>query len=338
MILAANSILKKILLLFLALSFYSCSSIDDYSFLVGHTMGTTYSIKFSKTDIPIYKVQKDINNILNTVNNQMSTYQSDSEISIFNKTLSNFYQEVSSDFYYVLDKSSYYYLLSKGLFDVTVEPLSDLWGFNDKDFIFPAASNIDSVLNIIGFDKIKLLSNNTIAKGNSSVQINLNAIAKGYAVDKIADYFDSNNIKSYMVEIGGEVKTKGSNPSGQKWKIGLSSFESDIENVFEHVFIDNGALATSGDYRNFFIYNGISYSHVINPMTGYPTQNNVVSATVIANNCIDADALATILNIMDPRESITLINKLYNVECMIVERIENGFDYYYSKNMEKYFN
>ena len=122
-------------------------------------MGTTYSIKFSKTDIPIYKVQKDINNILNTVNNQMSTYQSDSEISIFNKTISNFSQEVSSDFYYVLDKSSYYYLLSKGLFDVTVEPLSDLWGFNDKDFIFPAASSIDSVLNIIGFDKIKLLSN-----------------------------------------------------------------------------------------------------------------------------------------------------------------------------------
>ena len=183
------------------------------------------------------------------------------------------------------------------------------------------------------FQKVWFLSKNIW-----KIQISLNAIAKGYAIDRIANYFESNNMNNYMVEIGGELKVKGSNPSGEKWKIGLSSFELDVGNIFEHVFVGDGALATSGDYRNFLIHDGISYSHVINPVTGYPTKNSVVSATVITGDCIDADALATILNIMEPKASIELINQLDNAECMIVERIANGFNYYYSDNMRKYFN
>ena len=208
---------------------------------------------------------------------------------------------VSSDFYYVVDKSKYYYNLSNGLFDITVEPLSELWGFYDKEFKLPKKESIDSIKDQIGFDKIKLSDHNTMIKSNNQIEISLNAIAKGYAVDKIASYFDNNNVKNYMVEIGGEVKTKGFNSLGQKWKIGLSSFELDVGNVFEYIFINDGAMATSGDYRNFLVYDDTSYSHVINPVTGYPTKNNVVSATVITDNCIDADALATILNIMDPK-------------------------------------
>ena len=301
-------------------------------------MGTTYSIKYLSSSASLYQIQKEIDNILNSINNQMSTYINNSEISRLNKMPENMEYIVSSDFYYVLDKSKYYHNLSDGLFDITVEPLSELWGFYDEEFLLPSKKSIDSTKAYVGFDKIKLFDNNRVVKNNDEVEISLNAIAKGHAVDKIADYFDSNNIKNYMIEIGGEVKTKGSNSSGQRWKIGLSSFELGVGNIFEYVFINDGALATSGDYRNFLIYNGISYSHVINPVSGYPTKNKVVSATVIANDCIDADALATILNIMKPKESITLINQLNNVECMIVERVEEGFDYYYSDNMKKYFN
>ena len=301
-------------------------------------MGTSYSIKFSSLDTPIYKIQKDIDNILDSINNQMSTYKGDSEISIFNKSVSNLSQEISSDFYYVLDKSKYYYEMSEGLFDITVEPLSELWGFYDEKFTFPNKKSIDSTKAYIGFNKIKLLDNNRIIKSNNQVKINLNAIAKGYAVDKISEYFESNNVKNYMVEIGGEVRTKGENASGEKWRIGLSSFELELGGIIEYVAVNDASLATSGDYRNFIIYNGVSYSHVINPKTGYPTTNNVVSATIIAKRCIDADALATIVNVMSVDESMTLINKIDGVECLVVERNGEKINYYYSKNMKDYIN
>ena len=339
MTLVVSKVIKNTILFLLTFSFYSCSNDDNYLFIKGDTMGTTYSIKYSKPSISLYQIQKEIDNILNSINNQMSTYINDSEISIFNKALKDEKHVVSSDFYYVLDKSKYYYNLSNGLFDITIEPLSELWGFYNKEFRHPDKESIDSIKRYIGFDKIRLLDNNKIAKVNNQVEISLNAIAKGYAVDKIANYFDEKNIRNYMVEIGGEVRAKGFSPSNQKWKIGLSSFKLDSrEDMFEYIFINDGALATSGDYRNFFVYDGVTYSHVINPVAGYPTKNNVVSATVIADNCIDADALATMLNVMEPLESIALINKLNNVECVIVERVDDGFDYYYSNNIKEYIN
>ena len=338
MTLVVSRILKKTIPVLFILSFYSCSNNDSYLFIEGSTMGTTYSIKYSISSTPLPQIQKEIDNILNSINDQMSTYINDSEISIFNKMSKDMKFIISSDFYYVLNKSEHYYNLSNGLFDITVEPLSKLWGFYNKEFSLPKKKSIDSIKTYIGFDKIKLLSHNKITKGSNEVKISLNAIAKGYAVDKIANFFDSKNIKNYMVEIGGEVKVKGANPSGQKWKIGLSSFELDVGNIFEYVFINDGALATSGDYRNFIIYNGVSYSHVINPKTGQPTTNNVVSATVIANNCIDADALATAINVMEVNDSIELINSLEEVECFIVQKNESGFKYYYSENMKDYIN
>ena len=301
-------------------------------------MGTTYSIKFSRSDIPIYKIQKDISDIFDLINSQMSTYKSDSEISIFNDMSSDLSKKISSDFYYVLEKSDFYYQLSEGLFDITIEPLSKVWGFKDKNFTLPTDKDIDSILNTIGFDKIKLLDDNVVAKSNDNVRISLNAIAKGYAVDKVSDYFETNNFKNYMIEIGGEVRTKGKNALGEKWKIGLSSFELEMGGVVAYIATNDISLATSGDYRNFIIHDNTSYSHVINPKTGYPTTNNVVSATIIATHCIDADALATIANIMSADKTINLINKLDGVECLVVERIQEGMKYYYSKNMKDYIN
>ena len=121
-------------------------------------------------------------------------------------------------------------------------------------------------------------------------------------------------------------------------KIGLSSFELEVGSIINSISISSGSLATSGDYRNFIVHNNKSYSHVINPRTGYPTENNVISATVIADYCIDADALATLLNVMDVNSSLELINKLDSVECFIVQRDGNEFNYYYSENMKKYIN
>ena len=301
-------------------------------------MGTIYAIKYSETPLLTNQLHQDITLIFNNINKEMSTYDTTSEISIFNNMPANLLYQISPDFYYVLEKSNYYYNLSNGLFDITIEELSSIWGFNNESFARPKDDEIKKTLEIIGFDKIQLLGNNSISKINNKVKISLNAIAKSYALDKISNYFDANNIKDYMIEIGGEVRTKGRNSDGQKWIIGLSSFELNIGNIIESISIEDGSIATSGDYRNFIIYNDIAYSHIINPLTGYPTTNSVVSSTVIADNCIDADALATLLNVMDIEKSIELINGLDQVECLIIERDGKGFNYYYSENMEKYIN
>ena len=301
-------------------------------------MGTTYMIKYSRSLLSTGQIQKDINDILDIINNQMSTYQADSEISIFNRMNAYLPFEISSNFYYVLEKSNYYYNLSEGIFDVTINQLSSLWGFDKKKPFKPSDNQIKNPLELIGFNKIQLLKNNTILKTDNQIQLTLNAIAKGYALDEISNYLDNNNIENYMIEIGGEVKVKGNSVNGKKWIIGLSGFNNDIDSIVKSISITDAAVATSGDYRNFIIYDDLLYSHIINPSTGYPADNKVVSATVIANYCIDADALATILSIMSIEKSLELINSLNNTECLIVERDEESFNYYYSKNMKKYIN
>ena len=179
-------------------------------------MGTTFTIKYFKSILSVDQLEIDINYILNVINKEMSTYDKKSEISIFNNINANIPYKISPDFYYVLEKSYYYYDISDGLFDITIDKLSSLWGFNEEDFIYPSADKIKNVLNLIGFDKIHLLNDNTILKMNNDVKINLNAIAKGYALDKLSNYLDINSIENYMIEIGGEVKTKGKNADGEK--------------------------------------------------------------------------------------------------------------------------
>ena len=323
---------------FILLLYFLPKKNNVYSVLVGNTMGTTYTIKYSESNIDQNSIQGSINGILDDINKQMSTYDSNSEISTFNATPEDSLILVSDDFYHVLVKSKYYYDISNGQFDVTVDNLSSIWGFGETDFIKPLIEVIDSVLDITGFDKIDLLGENIISKKNSKVKINLNAIAKGYALDKISKYFDDSNINDYMIEIGGEVKVKGKNSKGTKWTIAISSPNNGTKDYLDLIYLNNGSMATSGDYRNFIIHDTTSYSHIINPVTGYPAANNVVSATVISEDCIDADALATILNVMHVSEGVKLINNLDAVECFIVVSDKGEINYYYSNNMKDYFN
>ena len=301
-------------------------------------MGTTFTIKYSKSILSVDQLKSDINHILNSINKEMSTYDKKSEISTFNNIKANIPYKISPDFYYVLEKSYYYYDISDGLFDITIDKLSSLWGFDEENFIYPSKDKIENTLNIIGFDKIQLSDDNMILKMNDDIRANLNAIAKGYAVDKLSNYLDINSIENYMIEIGGEVKVKGRNPDGEKWIIGLSDFTLNTGSIIKSISIENNSMATSGDYRNFIVYNNKTYSHIINPKTGYPAKNKVVSATVISKNCIDADALATLLNVMPINQSIDFINTLDSVECLIVERDKDKFNYYYSNNMNQYIN
>ena len=277
-------------------------------------MGTTYSITISnfmhnKVDFKI-KIEKQLDDI----NQKFSTYIDDSEISVINKSNADL-MKLSSEFEYVLDKALYYCKLVNGNYDITVGPLVNLWGFNSNKNILPSADDISAVLDNIGYHNISL-NNHYLVKKNKNVVIDLNSIAKGYGVDKISEFLDKNGYDNYLVEIGGELSSKNNN-NYDDWIVGIQDPQSNL--VIKKIKLNNLSMATSGTYNNNFELNGVTYSHILNPKTGYPYRHKTISVTVIAKDCIDADAYATLSLTIDPNKVLSLINKIENVDCYIVE-------------------
>lgn len=256
----------------------------------GTTMGVIgYNIKYIDNDIRNFK--KEIDSLLVDFNQSLSTYISDSEISTFNKegkvTFSSPY------FLEVLNASKEVYEESGGYFDPTVGPLVDAWGFGDGESATLDSSQVDSVLQYVGFKKVNFdqLSVNT---STPLLKLNFSAIAKGQAIDVVAEYLIKQNIENFMVEIGGEVRAKGKNDSSEIWTIGIEvPDESRVGGMFDAILLENSAMATSGNYRNFKIIDGKKVAHTINPKTGYPKMVTLLSATVVAPTCMYADAYAT---------------------------------------------
>lgn len=294
---------KLVFLLFFVI--LSCNSpsknnIDDIVSILGRTMGTTYSVKYAtgiKSNDDIKENQNKIEEILRNVNMQMSTYIAESEISQFNRMRSTEWMNISEDFAFVVQSSFEYYNISGGLYDITVMPLVNLWGFGPDKFIdIPTTTNIDSVLAFVGQDLIEI-EGSRIRKKDPRVQIDLSSIAKGFAVDKIIESLNFDNI---FVEIGGEVRSK----SDKKiWKVGINAPSIDnISNEIEYIApIQNGSIATSGNYRNFYIdKDNRFYHHEINPLTGYPIMSKLASISIFTQtSCMEADGLATALYMME---------------------------------------
>jgi len=332
-----TSVKKKYLLLFfLLIIFYFIyyltsfnSKTHKYKTIInGKTMGTTYSITIndsilSNDDDLLINLKNSIDSVLINVNNYFSTYIDSSEINKVNRSENI---ELSQTFTYVYKKAIEYSVLSNGMYDFTISPLTKLWGFADHDYHdFPSNADILNTVNNIGYKKIINISNNTnnynIQK-KRDIKIDLNSIAKGYAVDIIYNFLDSFKLElsDYLIEIGGEIRTK--NKSDNNWSIGIQHpLESSL---ISKVLLDNYSMATSGTYNNYFINDGTEYSHIINPKTGYPIKNNILSATVIAPVCIDADALATMLMILDWEEGIRIINNINNTECLLILKNDNN--------------
>ncbi len=255
----------------------------------GFAFGTYYNISV----ISKKNVSKDIASVIENINNQLSIFQKDSQI---NKLNSSKQISASKELIEVLSAAQIVWQQSNGYFDPSVGTLVELWGFgkNNQKSI-PSANKINEVLEYSSFGNIKI-NGATISKSNIKTNINLSAIAKGYAVDKIAEALDARGISNYLINIGGEIKAKGSK-KGTSWKIGLANPSSPSSNdqVFE---LNNMSVATSGDYQNFFIQDAQKFSHTINPKTGYPTKNTLASATVFHPSCMMADAYATAIMAM----------------------------------------
>jgi FAD:protein FMN transferase len=308
---------------------FPCDAKQEH-LIQGNTMGTTYHIKvvsgYSKNQSGL---KAKIEQRLKAINQSLSAYLSDSEISRFNdfqRAGEKF--KISPDFYQVIKTAQDIFKLSDGAWDGTVNPLVDLWGFGrqgPKNKI-PSPGEIAALLPEIGFGNLEILENGFLIKKRSSVTLDLSSIAKGFGVDQIAALLQQEGFQDYLVEIGGEVFAAGYRKDGRPWRVGINrpQKQATFDDVYKVVNLHNKAFATSGDYRNFFEIEGVRYSHVIDPKTGYPVSNGVVSVSIIAASCSYADGLATAVMVMGPERGIEFIDRLSDVEGLIVVEKPDG--------------
>lgn len=329
---------KKFCFLFLTLlftflfTFFFITACGDEKEIVisGRTMGTTYQVKaYGGPGISAGVLKEKIELRLEELNQVFSTYRPDSEISRFNRfDRTGERIAVSEGFTVVMEAGARIHRLTEGAWDGTVDPLVRLWGFHDKgDHLrVPAENEIQAQIKRVGFGLIDVLPEGFLVKARPDVTLDLASIAKGYAVDEIASLLNREGFGRHLVEIGGEVLATGGKPDGSPWKVGINRPEkgAPLDSVYRVVPLMDRALATSGDYRNFFVQEGVVYTHVIDPRTGHPVQTGVVSASVTADTCAFADGLATALMVLAPDEGLRLVERLEGVECILVVREAGG--------------
>jgi len=297
--------------------------------LSGFTMGTSYNIKLNHEtdDIDSKLLKSEIDRILLQINNQMSTYQEDSELSKINQSRSLEWINISADLFTVINTALSISNKTTGAFDITIGPIVNLWGFGptEQPEQIPTDENIAATLDSTGYQYLHLRKSPlALKKDKEDIYIDLSGIAKGYAVDKIAAHLDQEAINNYMIEIGGEIKAKGVNHQNTPWQIGIEKPVFKHRSVQEIINLDNLAMATSGDYRNYFEENGIYYSHAINPKTGRPVAHQLASVTIFQETAMDADALATAWLIMGPEAGMQLAEQ-ENWAAVFIVRDKNNF-------------
>jgi FAD:protein FMN transferase len=295
---------------------------NEYTMIAGFTQGTTYHITYENS---VHRdLKDDVDSILHDFDLSLSTYIPESIISKVNENkdveVDNYFKEVFEHGRKVWEKSN-------GEFDMTIAPIVNAWGFGFTKKSNIDSALIDSLLQYVGMNKVKI-ENNHVVKSAPGVMLDANAIAQGYSVDVVSDYFEKLGIQNYLVEIGGEVRAKGKNKDGVYWRIGIDKpIEGNYEpgkNLQAIMQLKNKSLATSGNYRKFYEENGVKYAHSIDPKTGYPSRDSLLSVTVIAKNCIDADAWATAFMVSGLHKSIQLINTLDNLEGYFIYSDKEG--------------
>ena len=330
----AKKILLNSILFFCILFLVKCTpSLKEPRLLTvsGTTMGTVYNIKIpdhqvSGRSVDMVALKSGIETVLREINEKMSTFLKDSEISRFNRFQFSDWFPVSAETAWVIKKSFEVSEKSEGAFDITVGSLVNLWGFGPLETReIPEDRDIQEKLMLTGYKNIgvRLSPPALIKKKRKEMICDLSAIAKGYGVDRIAQYLEAENIADYLVEIGGELRAKGKNHHNQWWRIGIATPDDSL-GIHKVVVLKNMSMATSGDYRNYFEKDGIRYSHTIDPVTGRPIVHNLASVTVVGDSCLYADALATALNVLGPERGFDLAVR-ENMAAFFILRAENGF-------------
>lgn len=255
----------------------------------GSVFGTEYHITYQNGG----DIHNELKEVMADVDNSLSPFNKESVITAINNGNN---VEADSMFTDVFDMAKNVAEETQGAFDITVAPLVNAWGFGFKNKIDVSKEKIDSIRKYVGFEKVHM-ENGKVIKEDKNIMLDCSAIAKGYGVDAVGRYLEKKKIRNYMVEIGGEIRVKGCNPEGRLWKVGISKPIDDSLNVNgeiqEVLMVSDIAIATSGNYRNFYIKDNKKYAHTIDPRTGYPVQHSILSSTVVAPTCALADAYAT---------------------------------------------
>ena len=295
----------------------------------GKTMGTSWHIVIAEQNgVLPENLKSQIELRLDEINGSMSLFKKESELSHFNQTLKKGQKVcVSDDFITVYNIAKQLYTDTEGAWDGTAGPLVNLWGFGNRNVekAVPDPEKIKSALKNVGFDKISLVDNRCLVKENPDIILDLGSIAKGFGVDAVSFFLKQRDINNFLVEIGGEVYTAGTK-FGEKWKVGVKTPELSLmsQKIFNSIELKDRAIATSGDYNNFREIDGVRYSHIINPATGWPVKNSVASVSVLAGNTTLADGLATALMVMGVEKGIALVDSMDGVDCLIIKRMDGG--------------
>ena len=296
----------------------------------GETEGTTFHIKASKLPekIVIAELQTQLRTLLDKIDGQMSTYKQDSELSRFNQSQSTDWQPVSAELFTVIKEAQKISALSNGAFDITVGGLVNLWGFgpDPMKFTAPPDALIQEKQSKIGYQKLSLQEKPmAVKKAIPDLYVDLSAIAKGYAVDQVGLFMEQLGVTDYMVEIGGEVRVRGKNMENQPWQIAIEKPTPNKIMVEKVVPLTDIGMATSGDYRNFFEVDGVRFSHTIDPRTGRPINHQLASISILNASTMEADALATAINVLGPVAGYNLAEK-HKIPALFIIKTADGFE------------
>lgn len=300
----------------------------------GTIFGTVYAVTYQSRD----DLHEDIEAALHRFDGSLSPFNDTSVIARVNRN-----EPVVADtlFANVFRRSQEVSAETRGAFDITVAPLVNAWGFGFRDGAFPDSSVVDSLLAFTGYRRVSLGTDGRIRKDDPRLMLTCSAVAKGYAVDVVAQLLSRRGVDNYMVDIGGEVVTRGLNPTGGPWRIGINKPEDDSLSVSgalqEILHVTDAAMATSGNYRNYYYHEGKKYAHTVDPRTGYPVQHEILSATVIAPDCMSADAYATAFMVMGLDSARRFVEDKAGVEAYFVYTDSTGQTRtWQSAGMEKY--
>lgn len=293
---------------------------SDIQKCYGTVFGTEYHITYQNgTDI-----HGELKDVMGDVDHSLSPFNKSSVITAINNGNN---VEADSMFTDVFNMAKTVSKETNGAFDITVAPLVNAWGFGFKNRIEVTKEKIDSIKKYVGFEKVRM-ENGKVVKDNKNIMLDCSAIAKGYGVDAVANYLEKKNVKNYMVEIGGEIRVKGCNPEGRLWKIGISkpiddslSINGEIQEV---LMVSDIAVATSGNYKNYYIKDNKKYAHTIDPRTGYPVQHSILSSTVVAKECAVADAYATSFMVVGLDEAKKILSKHKELQAYFIYTDGNG--------------
>ena len=286
----------------------------------GFVFGTIYNITYQNDK----NLKKDIEDALKKVDYSLSPFNKQSVISKINRNESVKADKMFTDVFTLAEKISEE---TDGAFDITVAPLVNAWGFGFKNDVQPTKHTIDSLKQLIGYNKVSL-KDGIVRKDDDRIMLDCSAIAKGYACDVVADLLHDKGVDNFMVEIGGEIVTHGINDKRLPWKIGVTKPVDDSLNTNQELQtvlnVTNKAMATSGNYRNFYYKNGKKYAHTIDPKTGRPVQHNILSATVLADDCASADAYATAFMVMGLDKAKAVLDKHPELMAYFIYSDDNG--------------